>query len=62
MSKQEQSRNSSFFTASTEHAITTNITMEMKNTSFWKSIDKHLFELISKFKMTNGNMPNILVC
>lgn len=62
MSKWEQRRNSSFFIASSERANTTSITMEMNNTSFWKFIDKHLFELISKFKMTNGNMPNTLLC
>ena len=58
MSKQEQRGNSSFFIASAEHAITTSIVMEMNNASFWKCIHKHLFELNSKLKMTDGNMPN----
>lgn len=30
--------------------------------SFWRCIDKHLFELNSKLKISNGNMPNIFVC
>lgn len=62
MSKQEQRGSSSFFIASTERAVTTSIVMEMNNASFWKCIDKHLFELNSKLKMTNGNMPNMFVC
>lgn len=62
MSKQEQRGSSNFFIASTEHAITTIIFMETNNASFWKCIDKHLFNLNSKLKMTNGNMPNMFVC
>lgn len=62
MSEQEQRRSSSFFIASVECAVTTSIVMEMNNTSFWKFIDKHLFEPNSKLKMTNGNMPKMLVC
>lgn len=62
MSKQEQRESSNFFRASTVHAVTTSIVMEMNNASFWKCIDKHLFNLNSKLKMTNGNMPNMFVC
>lgn len=59
MSKQEQGGSSSFFTASTERAVATSIVMEM--THPFGCIDKHLFELNSKLKMSSGNLPSVFV-